>query len=498
MKKAFQIGFILVVFLLILFPFVLMPFFHNDTNSEKRELSSMPSIINSEGSFNVNFMSEFGNYFEEHFAFRTELIAFNNSLNRTLLTSGSDSVIVGNDGWLFYSGSKNDYERKDQLSDRALQNIAHNLSLLQRYCESQGSKFVFVCPPNKNELYSNKMPYYYIKGEGESNWKRLVQYLDEYNVNYVDLYSLLKSDSETLYLKTDSHWNTKGAYLATNAILENLQIESGNTSVNLVSASNLTGDLESLINPLNPTKEEDFYIQGINDGEGFKGTSWSFKNGTAVEDSTVETNSEGKSAYGSLLMYRDSFANALIPLFSSKFNYAYYSKLVPYNTLLIQDQKPGVVVVERAQRHLSYLAEVAPIMSSTLVEKSLETKEEKNLDVGLKCSKNGPFTILQGTVPKSYQSSDVKIYMSIIKADGTSQTYEAFNCSQNLPESFVDSDGSSQQSTTLNGGIETDYGFTFYFDSEALGDKNCEFSLCVENGNQASCIKTFEYSSLNF
>ena len=530
MKNRANIVFILAAFALILAPFLFMPFFQNQAHNEKEGPSPLPSLVESDGTFNVDFLSDFGTFFEENFAFRNELIAMNNAIYRSVLTSASDSVIVGNDGWLFYSGSLNDFKRKNQLSERALQNIAHNLSFVQKYCEERGSKFVFVCPPNKNELYTDKMPYYIVKGEGENNWERLKPYLDEFGVNYVDTYDILSDSDEALYLKTDSHWNTKGAFACAEAILGVSQgpspavegsspaVEGSSPAVEgsspasegsspasegpsplmerTVPSSQLTGDLEKLINPLSPSSEVDEYVEGVNDGEGFTGSSWSFTTGNSVEDSTITTKSSSNSAAGSLLMYRDSFGNALLPFMATTFENATFSKLVPYNLLLVDDNIPNVVVIERAQRHLSYLAEVAPIMQSPKAELTNTSSETKNMDVQLKCSKNGPYTILEGTIPRAFQAQDAKCYLTLKNEAGTATTFESYNTSHNLPDTFADMEGSSP--TVLDNGEQTDFGFSFYLDLEAYDAEGCEFTLSVDVDGVATNIKTFEYESLNF
>ena len=534
MSKKIQFAFIFVVFVLILAPFICMPLFQDQANNEKRTLTAVPSATSADGGLNVNILSDCGNYFEDHFAFRSQLIATDNALNRLLLTSGSGSVVVGRDGWLFYSGTLSDYKRINQLSERALQNIAHNLKLVQNYCERAGSKFVFVCPPNKNELYGQYMPYYEVAGAGYSNWQRLVPYLDEYGVSYVDVYDIF-SDTQAgvaandwgwsgegaaattpstnvsaaasgaastvttqgnsaLYLKTDSHWNTKGAFIATNAVLAKVNKELSLKT--LVAESNLTGDLETLINPSNPSSEEDLYIEDINNGTGFAGASWSYDKGSSVEDSTIKTRSNDAGASGNLLMYRDSFGNALVPLFATAFESGTFSKLVPYNMLLVGDVNPELVVVERTQRHLNYLAEVAPIMQSPEVKLVQAATQNKNLDVELNYSTNGPFAILQGTLPAAYETSDAICTLTLKNKNGNSTTFEAFNTSQNLEGTFSDMEDGGASQVVLNGGNTSDYGFAFYLNSEVYDVENCEFVLSVTAGGDTHNIKTFEYSNL--
>ena len=62
------------------------------------------------GRWNVEWLSQAGDYFQEHFAFRNELVTGNALLHGKLLeTSTADGVIQGKNGWLYYKDSLDDY-----------------------------------------------------------------------------------------------------------------------------------------------------------------------------------------------------------------------------------------------------------------------------------------------------------------------------------------------------------------------------------------------------
>ena len=52
-------------------------------------------------------------------------------------------------------------------------------------------------------------------------------------------------------------------------------------------------------------------------------------NNKKVTDISIETESKGKKE--SIVMYRDSFGNALIPFVADEFHNGYFTKAVPYN-----------------------------------------------------------------------------------------------------------------------------------------------------------------------
>ena len=98
----------------------------------------------------------------------------------------SINVIYGKNDWLYYSSTLDDYSGRNKLSERELFNLAYNLSIVQDYLQKQDIKFVFTVPANKNTLYGENMPYYYIASDVEEhNAKQLEKHLEKQNINYI-------------------------------------------------------------------------------------------------------------------------------------------------------------------------------------------------------------------------------------------------------------------------------------------------------------------------
>ena len=131
-----------------------------NVTTENKELSRFPSLRGEEG-WNRDYLSDLGTYFEEHFAFRQELVSANSELRSKLVkTSSEKKVVLGQNGWLYYSGTIGDYQGTRLLSERSLFNTAHNLAMMQGMTEALGSEFYYTISPNKNTLYGENMPYY--------------------------------------------------------------------------------------------------------------------------------------------------------------------------------------------------------------------------------------------------------------------------------------------------------------------------------------------------
>ncbi|MCR5734448.1 MAG: hypothetical protein K6G22_07590, partial [Lachnospiraceae bacterium] len=142
-----------------------------------------------------------------------------------------------------------------------------------------------------------------------------------------------------------------------------------------------------------------------------------------VEENDVETvNADGS---GNLLMYRDSFANSLIPYLSQSFSYAYYTKTVPYNMTDLVVKEPDYVIFEKAERHLPTFAEVPPIMSAPLRQIAGEPEETELLKAPLEIKNDGVYVNISGRLGNTdIVSDDSRIYISL--DEGSGSAYEAF------------------------------------------------------------------------
>lgn len=328
-------------------------------STENKSMSEFPQLKTEEGSLNLEFFQEFEEYFNEHFAFRNELVYADAKIQTSVFhVSNVDNVTYGRDGWLYYTSTLDDYLGYNNMSDRQVYNLAHNISLVRRYVEERGSDFVLAIPPNKNTLYGEYMPYYdSCVVDDTHNTDLLTPKLQELGIPYADLFELFRNEDEILYLKRDSHWNMKGAVLAYNCIMDALEykhMDYGECSV--TRAKDEDGDLNRMLYTLYGEKELNYKYDMeqkytyVNDVE-------------SVEDVWIET--EGGSGNGTLLMFRDSFGNTLIPLIADQFEHAWFTKEVPYGLESLMDQyDPDTVAFEKVERNISEYINMPPIITA--------------------------------------------------------------------------------------------------------------------------------------
>lgn len=425
--RSVMIAFLVIAFALLLVPSAGMTWAATNSTTENRELAPAPTLFDEAGALNVAFLSDAGTYFNDHFAYRNLLVAANARWKALFCVSASDQVVLGTDGWLYYAGTLPDFERTDVLSDRALENIAHNLRMTQDYVEAHDAVFAFTLVPNKNTLFPDNMPYYHLAGEGLSNAERLKPFLEAEQVTYIDLFSFLSTPGKARYLKTDSHWDNATALLAGNELLTAIGYDPVPFDASkAVAREDFVGDLENMLFPAGQQPETNQYFPHVNDGEAPTNLSWGYVSGSSVEDDWIQTESDAP--YGNMLVFRDSFGNALLPLWASAIRSVTFSKLVPYNLPIMATVGADAVVIERAERHLGFLADTAPVFPNPTVRgvKWEENDDTPSAGASLSASLDGSYLALRGTIDEHMCESVKRLYVAIEDAEGTMRVYKPF------------------------------------------------------------------------
>ncbi len=419
MKKLLPKLFITVLITTLLIPLVGMLFWSSEQTSEKRELAAFPALIE-EGQFNAEILSELGSWFDDHFAFRSWLITAYADLENALFRESSiRNVLRGKDDWLFYQETLDDFTGLERLSDREVYNIVHNLQLIQYSITSQGSNFLVTIVPNKNTVYPEQMKERYLETE-DKDIDRLMNALAQGGIPCVDLKTPLKEDERTLYFHKDSHWTNQGALVAYNALMDAMGLEHNNLSTfEPTPTQTHESDLDTMLNPESATPEIDYDYQ--------KAFSFQVDHDiTDFMDNWIETSNPAGS--GTLLLFRDSFGEALAPFFANHFAKSYFSRFTPYNLVQIEALKPQWVIIERAERRMEAFQEQAAIMKMPVVpnmtypqKEDLEEKEETSL---LNLRNAEGWMYISGTIPDL--QVDTQIYLETTWPNGQTYTYPVF------------------------------------------------------------------------
>ena len=409
MKKA-SILFVVACMALCLLPLVGMVLRPTTESTENTDLATFPGVLTEDGTPNLKFFDEFEEYFNDHFAFRNELVYADACIqSKVFRTSSVDNVIAGESGWLFYTSTRKDYLGTDRLSEREIFSIAHNLAVAEEYVRSRGADFVLAIPPNKNTLYGENMPYYdSLIVDGVHDLDRLQQVLSEKGVTTADLVSMFRNEEEVLYLKRDSHWNNRGALMAYNCIMDSLgRPHDSYADASARRTKSEDGDLNRMLYTFYGEKEVNTYYD-IPFTFTYKGDFGS------VEDLQIETGNPGRD--GSLLMFRDSFGNTLLPFIAEQFGQAFFTKEGTYRLEKWMDEyAPDAVILEKVERNLSNFLDSPPVITSPEREKPENAKDCRGT--------SGPemktymfdaaYYEISGTIEESYISERSDIVISV-------------------------------------------------------------------------------------
>ena len=365
MKKGMLL-FLIICMGICIVPLAGMAVHPTTVSTENRRISSFPSVRKEDGALNKDFFKEFNAYFNDHFAFRNELVYADARIQADVFrVSAVESVIAGTDGWLYYTDSRKDYLGEDPLTEGEVYGLARNLYLADQFARSRGASLAVAIPPNKNTLYGGNMPYYdnHMVTSGPHAMDRLLPYLKEMGVRYTDLGDIFRKEGsgEPLYLKRDSHWNNKGALLGYNAMMDALGKEHDSyESVPVTRKSDEYGDLNRMLYTLYGQKEMNYYYDIPQ--------AYTITNGsTSVEDMRIETENAG--ATGTLVMFRDSFGNALVPLVANQFAQATFTKETVYALeRQITEHAPECILFEKAERSMDEFLTMPPFFSAMEIE----------------------------------------------------------------------------------------------------------------------------------
>ncbi|MBP5363084.1 MAG: hypothetical protein J6Y71_08720 [Ruminococcus sp.] len=418
-----------------LLPAVLMPFVKSDSSKEKRALSELPKLKTDEGDFNINILSDLGDYFSEHFAFRQQLVTADGRIKTALTaTSPNTDVIDGTDGWLYYFETIDDYLNINTMNSRQISGICHDLRLVNDYCERNGKQFIFTSVPNKNSLYPEHMPFNYIPADAPDNYELLSEGLSEDSF-YVNMKAVLEDTGSSipLYHATDTHWNNLGAYAGHCALMGALGREVCPAENWTIEENGRLGDLAAMIYP----------SEGARDTQVHSDYQFTYEyqgHFNALDDVTIDTVSE--KGEGTLLMYRDSFGEAILPYMAEQFSSAEFSRITPYRFDESMLSMGETIIVELVERNLPRLAEAAPLMpapeisdetvlpvSSVFAGEFKAGENEPVIDwskIPVCIDQNGAYTLITGALPEEFFSGDeASVFITV-----NEKTYEAFRASE--------------------------------------------------------------------
>ena len=157
--------------------------------------------------------------FEKSFLGHDLLIEDFNTLRLRLGDRVFPNVIIGKDGWLFYTADRSidDYQGTNAYHVRELEDYQKRFDALFGQLQQKGILLVMVIAPDKSTIYPEYMPDQIIKIGSKSRLDQFVDYMHKYGKTpVIDLrLDLIEaSKTEQMYYKTDTHWDPNAQYIA--------------------------------------------------------------------------------------------------------------------------------------------------------------------------------------------------------------------------------------------------------------------------------------------
>jgi hypothetical protein len=178
------------------------------------------------------YPAAFEEHFNDTFGFRDWFLRGHSLVKLFVFgVSPTPRVLVGKDGWLFYTGGKTieDYRGVYPFTDEELERWQRMLEARERFLAQRGIAYVFAIVPNKEEIYREYMPDS-IESLGPCRTDQLVEHLRAHTtVDVLDLRPALTAAKEDPskesepYLRLGTHWNGAGSYAAYVALIEHLR-----------------------------------------------------------------------------------------------------------------------------------------------------------------------------------------------------------------------------------------------------------------------------------
>ncbi len=350
MKRITSVIICVLFFGALLIPGALLPL-TGDEPIGNRPLAQMPDLIE-EGAVNLSFPLEMEDYFQDRFYGRAPMIdAYSAITGNVFSISSSDSVVWGDDGWLFFAETVGDFEGSSKFSDEQAEKAIKTVEIINETVEERGGEFLLAIAPNKNTLYGEYMPNNYSQTSDITNYD--IMLTGDYET--VDLKTAFLAQEDELYYKTDSHWNGEGARFAANEIMSKIEEITGKGVVfdwHGVSAEPTTieGDLAVMLYPQNTPQEEDVT---------YPDTQVEYSGRVrSPEEMNISTTSEGTAL--NVYLMRDSFTNSLINYFSNAYQTMNYTRIMPLPLETSAAIEADICVLEIVERRLPELLLSAP------------------------------------------------------------------------------------------------------------------------------------------
>lgn len=221
--------YIIIPFLIIIFTFFVFNIAFPDkeySTVENRTLSKRPSLENVDGK---KFSKEYEDYYNDQFVFRDFLIGVNTVTDYILNKTEVGNYYVVDDNWILG-------KFPNVFNEKRLNRYSNTINKLANVGKSEGKDVYFAMTPHKTNVLKHLYPNYVETSSIDKNIKGFEDKLNKGFVNYIEMDDYMmnkfsKKELESMYFKTDHHWNGKGAFEGFKRIIEEMDLGIGSENL---------------------------------------------------------------------------------------------------------------------------------------------------------------------------------------------------------------------------------------------------------------------------
>ena len=335
--------------------------------NENRPLATFP--VREPGMAGLgHFAAGIEKYFADHFGFRNQLVRWEQRWRWKIFRHAPFiNVLKGKGDWLFFSDGQmvNDITGARPFTEAELEGWRTLLTGRRDWLRQRGIRYLFVVPPDKQSIYPEHLPDWLIARAKKP--QRLDQFLAHMrahsDVPVLDLRDALLDAKRNadVYLHTDSHWNERGAFVAAQRIVQELESRGmtlrgpERNSYREVVSNNPGGDLAKMLGqqdrmtenaapllvPQPPLADPVFRMDAT-----LIPKEW--------VPGTEPLVAENPRATGKVVMFRDSFAITMGKFFSQSFGRTVYVWQQNWDKPFIERERPDLVIDSMLERIMTF------------------------------------------------------------------------------------------------------------------------------------------------
>ncbi len=280
----------------------------------------------------------------------------------------STNVLIGKKGWLFMTGNEIDATcGKFHFTQDELEKIKTELLFRVKYLQKSNTQFYFFPVPVKSSVHSNKLPDHIVHYSNQTWGEQLLSYLKNSEIKTINLYgrTLLSPKGETYY-SMDNHWNSLGAFMASNKVLNRIHQDFPEVNSHKISEYKITydfrnfGNVQSMAVGIDPTLDTVYIFTPLQGAKSIEVTPkgypctpgfpycWDFEKRREVQGSNRPK----------ILIISDSFGEYIFPFLAEEFSTSvkiFDSWQYGLNKEIIDAEKPDIVILMALEANLKHM-----------------------------------------------------------------------------------------------------------------------------------------------